>query len=155
MTPSAILVVALGNPLVADDGAGPAVLEALAPEALPGVRIVDGGTDVLTLPGTWQGEPDVWIVDAFRRGAPPGTVHRLDHDALLALPQAHAGAHRLSLPESLRWLRLAYPELAAVRFRLWGIEPASLDLRSELSAPVAAAVAVVAAEIRQAAARRG
>jgi hydrogenase maturation protease len=86
-------------------------------------------------------------VDALRRGARPGTVHRLDHDELLAVRQPHAHAHRLSLPESLRWLALAFPDLARVRYRFWGIEPGEVSPREGLSPAVAEAVGRVAEEI--------
>jgi hydrogenase maturation protease len=90
-----------------------------------------------------------WRVDALRRGAPPGTVHRVGHDDLLALPQAHAGAHHLSLPESLRWIAVAHPEMSPVRYTLWGVEPAVVEPREGLSEPVAAAVpAAVEAIVR-------
>jgi hydrogenase maturation protease len=146
-----VLVIAFGNPLVGDDGAGPAVALAIAGQPpLPGVRIEDGGTDVLTLPSWWRGEAEVWIIDAVRAGAPPGTIHRLDHDTILSLPQTTASLHHLSIPECLRWILHAFPEMRGVRFRLWGIEPSEVRTGVGLSAPVASAVAEVAAELRAA-----
>jgi hydrogenase maturation protease len=88
-------------------------------------------------------------VDALVRGAAPGTVHRLSHDELLAVPQRHGTAHQLSLPESLRWIAHAYPEMAGVRYRMWGIEPARLSLEEGLSPAVEAAVEAVCEEIRR------
>jgi hydrogenase maturation protease len=122
-----VLIIAFGNSLVGDDGAGPAVARALAAQAPgSGFRIEDGGTDVLTLPTRWHGEGEVWIIDAVRAGAPPGTIHRLDHDTVLSLPQTTASLHHLSIPECLRWILHAFPEMRGVRFRLWGIEPAEV-----------------------------
>ncbi|HET7294428.1 MAG TPA: hydrogenase maturation protease [Vicinamibacteria bacterium] len=149
-----VLVVGFGSGLVADDGIGPAVirrLEALGP--VPGVRVEHGGQDSLRLIGLWRGEPEVWLVDAIVRGAPPGTVHCLGHEELLAIPQQHGTAHQLSLPESLRWLALSYPDMAAVRYRLWGVEPERLELGVGLSPAVARAVDAVADEVRRAAGR--
>ncbi len=143
-----VLVVGLGNPLVADDGAGVAVAERLSRAPLPeGARAVPGDTDVLRILSIWRGEPNVWLVDALRGDGPPGTVHRLEHDEVLAVPQRHAAAHYLSLPESLRWIGLARPEMASVRWRLYGIEPASLELRPGLSPEVERAVEALADEI--------
>jgi hydrogenase maturation protease len=143
-----VLVIAFGNPLVGDDGAGPAVARELAANAAAaGVRIEDGGTDVLPLPSWWRGEPEVWIIDAVRAGGEPGTVHRLDHETILSLPQTTASLHHLSIPECLRWILHAFPEMRAVRFRLWGIEPAVVSTRSGLSEPVAEAVGQVASEL--------
>ncbi|NWG01071.1 MAG: hydrogenase maturation protease, partial [Thermoanaerobaculaceae bacterium] len=121
-----ILIIGFGNSLQGDDGVGPAVVARLAACPLPpGVRVVEGGTDSLRLPQLWEGEEEVWVVDAVTSGATPGTLPRVGHEQLLQEPQHHASAHTLSLPESLRWLELACPELASVRYELWGIEVAT------------------------------
>lgn len=143
-----LLVVGFGNLLAGDDGAGLAVAErlrALRPPA--GLRVADGGTDVLRLASCLAGESDVWLVDALRRGAPPGTVHHLGHDELLRVAQPHRSAHELSLPEGLRWLTASDPQFQHVRFRLWGIEPHWLGAGQGLSAAVEWAVEAVAADI--------
>ena len=144
-------MVGFGNDLVGDDGCGLAVVRRLRDPAGP--RAEEGHSDSLRLPSLWAGEDEVWLIDALVRGAAPGTVHRLTHEELLAVSQRHGTAHQLSLPESLRWIAHAYPEMARVRYRLWGIEPKSLALEEGLSPAVAAAVEVVAEEIRREAAR--
>ena len=144
----AVLIIGFGTSLMGDDGVGHAVVERLnATDLPPGVRAVAAGSDSLTLPSLCQGEARVWMVDAMVRWVAPGTVHRLDHDEVLSIPQRHATVHHLSLPESLRWIALSYPEMAGIRYRLWGVEPQSLDLGETLSPPVAAAVDVLAREI--------
>lgn len=143
-----ILVVGYGNPMMGDDGAGPAVLERLREMDPPTwVRIVEGHTDALNLRAAWSGESEVLLVDALCSGRPVGTVHVVSNDELLAAPQPHATAHALSLPESIRWLRLVYPELEAVRFRLWGIEVRHARLGEGLSEPVKQGVREAAAAI--------
>jgi hydrogenase maturation protease len=131
---------------VGDDGCGLAVVRRL--RDLGGPRAEEGHSDSLRLPSLWAGEDEIWLVDALVRSAPPGTVHRLSHEELLAIPQRHGTAHRLSLPESLRWIGHTYPEMARVRYRLWGIEPRSFALDEGISPAVAAAVEAVAEEIR-------
>jgi hydrogenase maturation protease len=151
-----VLIVGFGNPLVADDGAGPRVIELLVGGGLPsGARAEDGGSDSLRLFSLWQGEDEIWLVDAVRTGAPPGTIVRRTHEEVLAAPQRHATVHLLSLPESLRWLALTYPELAAVRYRFWGIEAGRLVLERRLSEGVERAVTALAAEVRQELTERG
>jgi hydrogenase maturation protease len=143
-----ILVVGFGNPLMADDGAGPEVVRRLNAGQLPaGVRVEDGGSDSLRLPGLWRGEAEVWLVDAIASGGQPGSIIRLGHEDVLAVPQRHATAHALSLPEGLRWISLSYPEMAAVRYRLWGIVAGRLALMPGLSEKVVAAVERVVREI--------
>lgn len=113
---------------------------------------MEGHSDSLRLPALWDGEPDVWLVDALVRGARPGTVHRLFHEELLAVPQRHGTVHQLSLPESLRWIGLTYPRMAGIRYRLWGIEPGRLALVEGLTPEVENSVRAVADEIERQAA---
>ncbi len=136
----AILVAGFGNTLAGDDGIGPLVARRLAALELPShVRAAEARTDALELAGLWHGETHVWLVDALIRGDAPGTIHRLEHDEVMSVAQRHATVHHLSLPECLRWLALAEPAMAAVRYRLYGVEPERLDLGEGLSPAVAVA----------------
>jgi len=147
-----VLVVGFGNDLVGDDGCGLAVIERLQERAAGSeLRVEAGHSDSLRLLSLWRGEAEVWLVDALVRGGTAGSVHRLSHQELVAIPQRHATAHSLSLPESLRWIAHAYPEMAGVRYRLWGIEPGRLAPGAALSHEVERAVEIVADEIRSAA----
>lgn len=144
----AILVVGFGNRLMADDGAGPAVIDRLLERGLPeGARAEEGGSDALRLAGLWRGEQEIWLVDALLGGGVPGSLHRLEHEQTLALPQRHATAHQLSLPESLRWLAVALPRMASLRYRLWGITTERVEPAEGLSAAVTEAVETMAEEI--------
>jgi hydrogenase maturation protease len=147
MSGPSILVAGFGNDLAGDDGVGAAVVEHLRSQPV-GVRAESCATDSLTLPGLWRGEREIWIVDAVIRRSAPGTIHRMEHDEVLSLPQRHATVHHLSLPESLRWIHHAYPEMRRVRYRLWGVEPADITLGEGLSEPVESAVPRVSGEIQ-------
>jgi hydrogenase maturation protease len=147
-SPGRILIVGYGNTLMADDGAGPEVVRRLRAGLLPArVRVEDGGADSLRLPGLWCGEAEVWLVDAVAGGGEPGSIIRLGHEEVLAVPQRHATAHALSLPEGLRWITLSFPEMTAVRYRFWGIVVRHLSLLSGLSEEVGAAVDRVVSDI--------
>jgi hydrogenase maturation protease len=149
--PADVLVIGFGNPLAGDDGAGPAVIDALRRAGLPaGARAEHGGSDALCLRTLWRGERDVWLADAVAAGRVPGTVMRLGHEDLLAAPQRHASVHRLSLPECLRWLSLAFPELSRVQYRFWGVQVERVCPEAGLSPSVDAGARTVAAEIRSA-----
>jgi len=145
MTPT--LVVGFGNPLMADDGVGGAVVAELHRNGPPDGLSAFALSDVLHLPTVWRGEGRVWMVDAVLRGAATGEVHRLGHEEVLGNPQRHATVHHLSLAEGLRWILHAWPEMADVRFRLWGVEPESVEPVESLSPVVARAVGAVAREI--------
>jgi hydrogenase maturation protease len=123
-----LLIVGLGNRLMSDDGTGLRIAETLQDKELPeGVRVEIAGGDVLRVAGLWRGEKEIWLLDAVQGGGRPGTLVLLEHEEILALPQRHAGAHHLSLPESLRWLAASRPGMDRVRFRLWGIVPERLE----------------------------
>ena len=150
-----VLVLGLGNPLMADDGFGSAVAEALRRAGLPRGAAVVETTDVLQLGRLWRGEAEVWLVDAVATGDhPPGTIHRIAHDELLELAPSTGSAHHIDLVDALRWLLHGSPVLGGVRFRLWGAEPERVGGWFGLSPRVAAAVPVVAQEILRTAERR-
>jgi hydrogenase maturation protease len=129
-----ILVVGFGNTLMGDDGVGPMVIRHLKQRKLPAnLRVVECASDSLILPSFWRGEAQIWMIDALVRRQEPGTIHSLGHDEVMSIPQRHATVHHLSLPEGLRWIRLTYPEMRNVTYRLWGIEPDGLDLGERLS----------------------
>ena len=114
--------------------------------APPGLRL-STLADVLHLSSVWRGEARVWMVDAVLCGAAPGAVHRLGHEEVLEHPQRHATVHHLSLAEGLRWIVHGCPAMAGVRFRLWGVEPESVEPVEALSPVVARAALTVAREI--------
>jgi hydrogenase maturation protease len=117
------LIVGLGNPMMADDGVGHAVIERLDRSGPPpGVRVETLAGDVLGLVDLWAGESEVWLVDAVNGGSSAGNLRVIEHEHLLALPAEGLSAHHPSVSESLRWLLHGRPEMAAIRFRLYGIE---------------------------------
>jgi hydrogenase maturation protease len=146
---SRCLVAGLGNSLMGDDGIGPAVVARLARIGYPpGLRAAEIGSDVSRLPTVWNGEPDIWLVDAVEvSGGPPGSVHRIEHDHLLGLNGRQSDAHQLDLFEQLQWLRHGDPAFASIQFTLWGAVPESIRTRPALSDTAAAAADRLATEI--------
>ena len=134
------LLIGVGNAWRRDDGAGPAVVEALA--ALPGVRsriLVGEGTELIE---AWSGEDKVIVVDAMRSGVAAGTLSRFDA-AREALPSAAfcSLSHRFGLAEAIEMARILgrLPE----RLEVWGIEVGDLGQGPGLTPAVAAAVAAL------------
>jgi hydrogenase maturation protease len=121
--PARLLIMGLGNSMMADDGIGHAVVEHLGCCDLPkSVRLAAIDDDVLALTRLWKGERAVWIVDAVSSDCPAGTRHLFEHHQLLHLPAGGLSVHHPSVGESLRWIQLARPEMRAVAFRLYGVE---------------------------------
>ena len=144
------LIVGFGNELRADDGAGLAVVRRLAAAGLPdGVRAAEVGIGGIALLHELQDGCDrLVIVDAVRRGGAPGTVYVLT-------PVLPAAGDALAIHGALADAHFAEPYAALVLARSLGVLPAEIsvvgieagetdELSSELTPPVARAVAIAA-----------
>jgi hydrogenase maturation protease len=126
---------------MADDGIGHAVVGHFIQSGPPvGVRVEALVGDIFGLAALWRGEADVWLVDAVAGDSAAGNLQVLDHRELFGLPADGLSAHQLSLGESLRWLVHGRPEMAAIKFRLYGVEVGCLRPRVGLSPVVEQAV---------------
>jgi hydrogenase maturation protease len=137
-----ILIAGVGNIFFGDDGFGVEVARRLASRALPErVRVNDFGIRGFDLAYALSEEHDaVILVDATRRGEPPGTLYALELQ-----PDGTAGAVETHGMDPVNVLRL----VAALggrprRVLLVGCEPSAIDPDTEelsgLSAPVESAV---------------
>ena len=135
-----LLVLGLGNTLLADDGAGIRLLTMLAEDCSGcGAEFVDGGTQGLSLLGYFVDRPAVLVLDAVQLGAAPGTIHIFRGEDVDQLRARRAGtAHEssaLQLFETARLLGFEYGEIAVV-----GIEPAHIRTGIGLAPLVEAAL---------------
>jgi hydrogenase maturation protease len=137
-----VLVVAVGNVLLGDDGVGQRLLvelSSLAERWGGGVEFLDGGTQGMALLGFLVGRRAVVFLDAVALGTAPGTVHRLrNQEVLMATPGAGMTAHETSAGELLRAVALVGelpPEVVVI-----GVEPASLETGMGLSPAVQGSV---------------
>jgi len=141
-----ILLLAIGNPLMADDGAGQEILsrlESAATEWGTGVELVDGGTQGLALLGHFERRKAVVFLDAVRLGSKAGAVHVLSGDELIQMGRRPASsAHEGSAPDILRALQLLGE--APKDVVLVGIEPERVETRIGLSAAVRDSIPVAA-----------
>lgn len=134
------LVLGVGNLLLSDDGVGVHVVQRLQErQTLPeDVQVVDGGTCGLDLLHFLEGVQRLIVVDAANMGLPPGSIRRLEGDAVPAFLAQKVSPHEINLPELLFSAKLTgiYPEQVVVL----GIQPQSLETSLELTPPVAARV---------------
>ncbi len=137
---------ALGNPLMSDDGAGQEVLSRLQASGTEWgnrVEFVDGGTQGLALLGHFEGRKAVVFLDAVRLGEPAGAVHVLKKNELQKMGGRATSAHEGSAPEILRALELLAccpPEISMI-----GLEPERVRMGIGLSAEVRNNIGVAAA----------
>ncbi len=142
------LVIGVGNRARRDDGAGPAVLDALAAQDAAVARIEIAG-DCARLIDLWEGQKNVHVIDATQGNGAPGTILRLD---AIAAPVPRGTflhtSHAFGVAEAVETAR-ALGQLPET-LRLWGIEGADFSYGDGLSDAVARAVPSVAAEIADA-----
>lgn len=134
------LVIGVGNRMRRDDGAGPAVLDALAAR---GIETVEVNGDCAQLIELWDGRPLVHVVDAMRSNAVAGAVLRLDA-AQDSIPCASFPntSHLIGVAEAAEIAR--YLGRRPDRLIVWGIEGAAFDHGETMSRAVTAAVGQVA-----------
>src|SRR5581483_1184531 len=104
-----ILVLAIGNRLLQDDGVGMELLsrlEAVSEEWGPAVELIDGGTCGLALLGAVLDRAAVVFLDAVRLGAEPGSVHVLRKGDLYSMSGRKSSAHEGGAKEILAALAL-------------------------------------------------
>lgn len=145
---SETLVLALGNPLRADDGIASVVLQELASMGLPeGITVLDGGTAGLETALLLQGYQRAIIVDAADMQCEAGTWQRFQPGALQANPDALVGAtlHSAGLHEAL--LLAEALGILPDDLTIYGIQPASLEWEIGISPKVQATVSEVSTAI--------
>jgi hydrogenase maturation protease len=112
-----ILVAAVGNQWLQDDGFGPAVAKLLLGRELPkGVTVIDFGTGGLNLAyEVMAGYDALLLVDIARQGHPPGTLYTIEPDEDEIDRQIAAGAtldlHGMNPTAVLRFVKQVSGEL--------------------------------------------
>jgi hydrogenase maturation protease len=129
------VVLGLGNPLMGDDGVGLAALERLRDAwRLDGVELVDGATWGLALLPVIEEADRLMLVDAIAAYGDPGDIIELSRDRLPIYLSRKLSPHQVDMRDALA--------VAELRGRLpndiiaIGLQPASVTLSTELSAPV-------------------
>jgi hydrogenase maturation protease len=131
-----VLVIGLGNPIMADDGLGVAALERLRQGwSLPeSVRLVDGGTWGMNLLPLIEEADRVVFLDAIDAGRPVGALVLLEREELPRFFGLKLSPHQIDLREVLAVaeLRGTLPsDLVAI-----GLQPGRLEMSSGLSPEV-------------------
>jgi len=110
----ALLVLALGNDLLGDDGIGLRAGDELEKKNILGVKVIKSGLSGLYLIDLIEGFDDLLIIDSIM-GDEPGKVVHLKLSQLK--PQVVPSAHYLGLPEALELARhsgLRMPKRVAI-----------------------------------------
>ncbi len=146
MTSRPAVVIGIGNPYRRDDGAGPAVADAIDQLHLPGVRVVVSDGEPIALLAAWEKAELAIVVDAIRHEPPdPGRIHRLTANQLDS-DGAGASSHGFGVPYALRLGRALGREPG--RLVILAVEWADFTYGTGLSAPVSKAVPTAVAAVR-------
>lgn len=136
-------MLAVGNPLMGDDGLGVAVLGRLREWEWPaGVTLLDGETWGMRLLPYVENARRLLVIDAIDVGAPPGTIVSLDGAEVPRRLDTRLSSHEVNLADvlALAALRGTGPaELRAI-----GAQPEVVEFGTALSAVIAGVVDPVA-----------
>jgi len=137
-TPSSITVLGVGNPIMADDGVGLALLErvrSLRPD--PVIEYVDGATGGMELLPVAQDCDRLLILDAVA-GPEPGVVEHLTGDQIPRLLSSKLSPHQVGLLDVLTAARLLGREPSVIE--VVGVVPQDVELAFGLTPVVEASV---------------
>lgn len=131
-----ITILGIGNTLYSDEGLGISALPLLKKELgnSADIEIVDGTTEGMQLLGPVEDTNRLIIVDAINAGRQPGDIVILSKEQIPAFNGIKMSVHQIGFQEvvSAAQLRGRLPE----RMVMFGIQPASLDLNTEMSETV-------------------
>lgn len=139
-----IVVLGIGNIVLRDDGLGVRVVEHLEDhyDFPDNVQVLDGGTLGMELLRFITPAKRILLLDAIHGGQVPGTMYRLEGDAVQAHFQEKISAHEIGIQDVLTLLSLTgkpMPEIVVL-----GVEPLDLAVGLELSEELSQAVPVLA-----------
>ena len=135
-----ILVLGLGNVLMNDDALGVLTVQRLQQEyRFPdGVKVIDGGTLGLDLLPFIEDADQLLVIDALEMEAEPGSVFRLEGEEVPRAFASKLSVHQMGLQDLLAVADLQ--GYAPRELVFWGVQPQSIEMKMELSPPVAAAM---------------
>lgn len=135
-----VLVLGLGNALMRDDGFGVQAVTALGARfRFPSeVKLMDGGTLGLDLLPHLENVDKLVIIDALEMQEKPGQVFRLEGASVPRAFASKLSVHQMGVQDLLAVAELQghLPKTLVV----WGVQPQSIEMGTELSPVVAAAL---------------
>jgi hydrogenase maturation protease len=142
-----ILVLGLGNSIMSDDGFGVKVVNTLSSRYhFQGeVKLIDGGTLGLDLLPHLEEIETLLIIDALDMREEPGSVFRIEGEEVPRAFASKLSVHQMGLQDLL-----AVAELQGhvpTNLVVWGVQPESIEMGTELTATVAATIEPVTAKV--------
>lgn len=117
-----LLVLGIGNMLLTDDGVGVFAAQELLKEDWPEqVTIREGGTFTQDIFYTFKDFDHIFVLDVVHAHGKPGTIYRLDEDALVKDEKQRLSIHDIDLIDSLRMAQLLFRQKTTLH--VLGVEP--------------------------------
>lgn len=142
-----VVVLGVGNVILADEGVGVRVVEALERDyTVPeGVTVIDAGTSGMEMLEDMSDLDFLLVVDAIAAGKAPGELVQLRGDAVPVFFRRNLSPHGIGLSDVLASLEFlgAEPKETVIL----GVQPTSLDLSTELTPTIAACVPELVAQV--------
>jgi hydrogenase maturation protease len=134
-----VLVLGLGNRIHSDDGIGIHAIYRLQrdPSVPPWATLMDGGTQGLSLAPHICGFQRLLVIDAIDVGEKPGTLIKLEGDAVERMP-GKPSVHLLGFADLMIAMKLMGESPGEVV--VFGVQPQSTEWSTELTPPVEAAL---------------
>jgi len=147
-----ILIAGVGNTLLSDEGVGVHAARRLSREKVrDGVKVVDCGTDLLSLSAHIDCPEKIIIIDAVRSGQPPGAVSRFSYDDLVNMKSNMRSAHQISIVDILKLFKHLYLSSCGsdCDIVVIAVEPKTLEFGEQLSPEVSSSLARVINEVME------
>ena len=133
------MVLGVGNILLSDEGFGVRVAEALQQRVrfTADVEVLDGGTLGMELMRFLEGAQSLILIDAVSgAGVEPGYFHELRGETVRLYFREKVSMHELGIQEVLASLEVMEKPIREIV--VFGVQPGSLEIGLDLTAPVAA-----------------
>jgi hydrogenase maturation protease len=129
-----ILVLGLGNPLMADEGIGCRIIERFLTQVdkYPDIDFIDAGTGGMSLLHLIADRRKVILIDCAYMGTKPGTIKRFTPNDVKSIKKlAHQSLHEVDILKVLDLSRQLgqYPD----EIIIFGIEPEEIKPKQKLS----------------------
>ncbi len=146
-----IMIMGVGNLLLTDEGFGIHTIKLLEEryEFPQNVSLVDGGVLGLNLLGVISEADQLIVIDAIKNGGPPGSMYRIDGEAIPERVRAKNSLHQVDLLETLTLCQALdkTPETVILGVEPEDIESLSIDLTPTTKAKVDNIIEMILAEI--------
>ena len=133
-----VVVLGLGNPLMADEGIGVYLVERLMESAAehPAVDLVDAGTGGLSILYQIEGRRKAVVIDCAFMDEPPGAIRRFTPEEVRSTKVlAHQSLHEADLMRIIAMARQLGP--APDEIVIFGIQPERVEFSQGLSRTLA------------------